>query len=104
MKTAQCLLLEATDFTPDGNLRKEAFEALSGCEIVMHEARVIKNTVTGAVTASNTPETPRRRRARQIQTPPQAQAPPEESTPFPAASTHTPHTLPEAEAEVPVED
>lgn len=42
MKTTTCLILEASDYTTDGNLRKEAFEALCSTPIVIEGAKVIK--------------------------------------------------------------
>ena len=84
MKTATCLILEPSDFTTDGNLRKDAFEALGAHEIILHDARVIKNSITGAVTASNTPARSRTRRP--------SPTPPEAPTPSNSEHSHTPHT------------
>lgn len=61
MKTATALILESSDFTKDHNLKKEAFEAFSKADLVVHEGRVIK---TGATMLPQTPQEPVKRARR----------------------------------------
>ena len=102
MIKATTLILEDSDFTPDSNLRKEAFEALSDAEVVIHNVRVIKNSHTGLTT-----QAPARKRAPRAsnnaprtENPPQDPNAPAEPTPLLGGGTHTPRTraeLPQTE-------
>jgi hypothetical protein len=43
MKYTNCLVLEDIDFTRDGNLKQNAFNAICNSDVVLHGTRVIKN-------------------------------------------------------------
>ncbi len=60
MITTTALIIENSDMTPDGNLRKEAFEALCEAEVAIHGIRVIKNSHTGLITRTEAPRRVRR--------------------------------------------
>lgn len=45
MKYTSALILEASDFTKDGNLKKEAFDAFAKFDLVIRDGLVVK---TGA--------------------------------------------------------
>jgi hypothetical protein len=61
MKMTTCLVLEEQDFTRDMNLKREAFDAFTKADLVVHEGRVIK---TGAVLVSQPPQEPVKRTRR----------------------------------------
>ena len=47
MITTSCLVLEASDFTRDNNLKAEAFAAFITASVVVHGNRVVKSYVPG---------------------------------------------------------
>ena len=72
MKTTTALILEASDFTKDSNLKKEAFDAFAKAELVVHEGRVIK---TGAALVAQAAQEPVKRVRRVKATKPLLDAP-----------------------------
>lgn len=66
------LIIQPEDFTPDGNLRKEAYDALKTASIVIDGTDVIKNSITGLIT-QKTPA----KRVRASSTPPKTETPPQ---------------------------
>lgn len=51
MKSTSALILEPSDFTKDGNLKKEAFDAFTKADLVVRDGVVIK---TGAALVART--------------------------------------------------
>lgn len=69
MKQVTALILEPSDFTKDGNLKKESFDAFSKSDLVVNNGVVIKTGAT--LVAQAVKETPVRRiRRRAVVVPP----------------------------------
>jgi hypothetical protein len=55
MKTTTALIIEPSDMTKDGNVKREVFEAIANSNLVIHEGRVIKYTPSSPSSAPQEP-------------------------------------------------
>jgi hypothetical protein len=76
MKTTTALIIEPSDFTKDGNVKKEAFEAIARHDLVISDGRVFKWSPSSAPSAPQEPV----RRARRERAPQPPQTPPQVAT------------------------
>lgn len=99
MKTATALILEPSDLTKDGNIKKEAFEAFIRADLVIRDGVVIKG---GPVLAPSAPQEPvkRVRRPRVAKPTPDApQATTEPNTAQPDFTGHEPPSFGDVSAD-----
>lgn len=97
------LVIQPEDFTSDGNLRKEAYDALKTAAIVIDGTDVIKNSLTGLISQKEPAKRKRNQGASSTApntgTPPRNQGAPEAPTPSTEASTRTPRNQAEPQSQ-----
>jgi hypothetical protein len=76
MKTTIALIIEPSDLTKDGNVKREAFEAIAKHDLVIHDGRIFKWSPASTPCAPQEPV----RRARRARAPQPPQTPPQAIT------------------------